>query len=46
MMKKEMAYKLMVNYVNLSDDDDDVKFIKKKLPCILEKDLNVLAKNT
>ena len=29
MMKKRMAYKLTVNYVNLSDDDDDVKFIKK-----------------
>ena len=29
-MKKKMAYKLMVNYVNLSDDDDDdVEFIKK-----------------
>ena len=28
-MKKKIADKLMVNYVNLSDDDDDVKFIKK-----------------
>ena len=36
-----------VNYVTISDDDDDdddVKFIKK-LPCILDKDLNSLIRN-
>ena len=32
-----------VNYITISNDNDDVKFFKK-LPCILEKDLNVLAK--
>ena len=35
-----------VNYVTISDDDDDdVKFIKK-LPCILDKDFTRFSKNS
>ena len=33
-----------VNYATISDDDDDVKFIKKTPSHLLAKDLNVLAK--